>query len=1246
MNNSLYKLAVSASVLAALLISISSSVYGKSLSTDPCASLSQISEHSTQTSAIQCPETRSSENPTHAPAVQSTAAQRPQSPVISNVAQNVSEGHAALPQNIEMIWDNNITADPVIAPGQSHLHWKRTVGYYAGALMGNGLLGTNFYKLEDNVYRLNVGRSDVTEARQPYSTLNSARLPIGYFTISTKGKVEDEQMKLSIYDAMTDGCFKTSEGELKFKTFVHATKELIVFCADPSDGEVEWKWDFVPQEAVSPRFVFGKTPDSGYVNSLGHSNPAPHRITSRGVNCLVQPLAKDTTFTEIARYYVVAWAKSRNRVVATVSQNATEKAAVREAVELVRKGLATKESELESDHIDWWHNFYKDAASLTFPDKEIENFYWFQYYKFACCARPGKPIVDLQGVWPTYDTPWPAIWMNLNIQLTYSWLTKANLGFLAQPLWDSFWTNRDNLTRNVTDIRGQEDWTECRVMPRSSTYDMHAPLNPSLVDVNSYEVGNLTWTLYYYWQQCLAYGDDFQMRERLFPLLKSAVNMFFRIRIENPDGSYSLPSTASPEYFTDRKVGNNANYDLANLRWGLSTLLSINEQYKLNDPLAPKWQDFLDHLAPFGYDESTGFKISDEYEFEDTTHRHYSHLFMIYPYHLLDWNNPADAHRMQISVDRWNGDTGYSLTGKASMLESKGDGDGALALLKRFLSGWVRPNTLYNESGPVIETPFSAMCSLEEMYLQDWGGLIRVFPACPGAWKDCSFSNMRASGAFLVSAERRDGKTMSVTVHSEKGGVCRIKTGIGEMMAKVDYCESTAEMPSWKALGDGIIELYMSEGETIRISRRKTSYRVNYDEAMVPEYNLPDPLVMNDGSKVQSVSDWETKRRPEIMDMMRREMYGYEPARPEGLHFKILEQSADAFGGKATRKQVAVYFTEDESHYMTVLIYVPNGAQGPVPAFMGMNFRGNHATTEDPSVLMPSEDKVAEYGKEWYEKVDRGSWGRRWPYEYILSRGYAVVTMFYGDVDPDWNDGFHNGVHGLLAECANGTSDVSSDGSGKSRKCSSDILDSRCRRTTESWGTVSAWAWGLSRALDYLETDTDIDASKVAVVGHSRLGKTSLWAGATDQRFAAVFSNCSGCSGAAISRRKFGETVYVVNDAFPHWFCGNYQKYSDNEDALPFDQHELVAMIAPRPVYVSSASEDNWADQKGEYLSLVGAEPVYELYGCEGFTSTEKPAVENPQTAGRMGNHIRRGEHDIVIYDWIQFINFADRFLK
>lgn len=679
----------------------------------------------------------------------------------------------------DMFWDNNITADPEIPPGASRRHWGRKTGYYAGALMGNGLLGVNFYKLDSLSYRLNVGRSDVTEARRPFNLYNSARLPIGYFKFTPAGKVEDEKMHLSVYDAGTSGTFRTDRGEISFSTYVHSTLDCIVFESSSTDGERDYGWEFVPQQAISPRYIFGSPNIPGdYVNAEGKSNPDPLYKEAGGINYILQPLVSDSTFTETVRWYVVAWKEVRKgssrRVIATVAQDESLRKAEKSAKSVITRAFAMPAERLSASHRQWWHDFYGNAADLRFPDEEIQRFYWFQYYKFASTARPGKPIVDLQGVWPTIDTPWPAVWLNLNIQLTYSWLTKANLQFLAQPLWDSFWEHRDNLTRNVTDIPGQESWTDSRVLARGASYDLLNPLEPQLARVNQYEAGNLIWTLFYYFCQCEACGDDFQMTERLFPLLKSAVNLFFHIRQENPDGTYSIPSTASPEYFTDREIGPNSNYDLANLRWGLETLISIDEKYALNDPKRRDWEDFLRGLPYFRYDERTGFKLSDRYKFEDTTHRHYSHLFMIYPYHFLSWDNPEDAEKMQLSIDRWQGNTGYSLTGKASMLESKGDGDGALRLMKQFLSEWVRPNTLYNESGPVIETPFSAMCTLQEMYLQDWDDVIKIFPACPSSWKDCSFENMRAKGAFLISAERRGGKTVSVRVSSEKGGKCRI----------------------------------------------------------------------------------------------------------------------------------------------------------------------------------------------------------------------------------------------------------------------------------------------------------------------------------------------------------------------------------------------------------------------------------------------------------------------------------------
>ena len=394
---------------------------------------------------------------------------------------------------------------------------------------------------------------------------------------------------------------------------------------------------------------------------------------------------------------------------------------------------------------------------------------------------------------------------------------------------------------------------------------------------------------------------------------------------------------------------------------------------------------------------------------------------------------------------------------------------------------------------------------------------------------------------------------------------------------------------------------------------------INTKESKVPSYTLPDPLLTEAGKVVKNRRQWEKVRRPELMALFETEMFGKMPGKPADMHFKLLSSDAEALGGKATRKEVAVYFDAAEKVYMVLLMYVPNDRIGPVPAFLGVNFKGNHGTTDDPEVSMPTDQQLEGYGPN-YKLQERGANAHRWPYEYVISQGYAVVTFSREDVDPDWHDGFKNGVHA--------------------------VMDKGLERKADSWGTVATWSWGLSRALDYLETDKDIDSRKVAVIGHSRLGKAALWAGAVDQRFALVISNNSGCSGAAISRRQFGEHLLRINTTFPHWFCENYKKYNSKEDTLPFDQHELIAMIAPRPVYVASASSDHWADPKGEMLALANASPVYELYGYEGFHAEELPPVNTPMVTDRMGYHMREGKHNIVLYDWQQYVAFADKYLK
>jgi len=404
-----------------------------------------------------------------------------------------------------------------------------------------------------------------------------------------------------------------------------------------------------------------------------------------------------------------------------------------------------------------------------------------------------------------------------------------------------------------------------------------------------------------------------------------------------------------------------------------------------------------------------------------------------------------------------------------------------------------------------------------------------------------------------------------------------------------------------------------------------TADAANYDETKVPKYTLPDPLVMQNGKRVADAEAWRTKRRPEILELFRTHVYGRAPARPKAMTFKVFETDAKALGGKATRKQVSVLFTgKADGPAMDILIYLPNAAKRPVPAFVLLNFAGNHAIHPDPAIKLPT-SWMRGSGKTVKDhratEAGRGASRARFPVDKILARGYALATIYYGDIDPDdRNDDFKNGVHAAFDAFKGG------------------------KRPADAWGAIGAWAWGLSRAMDYFETDADVDHKRVAVLGHSRLGKTALWAGARDERFAIVISNDSGCGGAALSRRAFGETVARINASFPHWFCTNYRKYNNREGDCPVDQHMLIALAAPRPVYVASADKDRWADPRGEFLSAKHAVPVYRLFGIEGMADSQQmPGLDKPVAGGHIGYHIRTGGHNLSTYDWQRYMDFADR---
>ena len=366
------------------------------------------------------------------------------------------------------------------------------------------------------------------------------------------------------------------------------------------------------------------------------------------------------------------------------------------------------------------------------------------------------------------------------------------------------------------------------------------------------------------------------------------------------------------------------------------------------------------------------------------------------------------------------------------------------------------------------------------------------------------------------------------------------------------------------------------------------------------DLSLPDPLKTLSGAAVQSAGDWQTIRRPEVLELFRSNVYGRAPiGRPADLRFETRETSPDAMDGAATRKQIDILFSgPGGGGKIRLLLFVPRSAPGPAPAFLLICNRG-------PENIDPTRRTRSPF----------------WPAERIVARGYAAAVFLNADADPDRPDGFKDGVHGIF------------DPPG-------------VPRPPDAWGTIAAWAWAASRAMDCLQADADIDAKRVAVVGHSRGGKTALWAGAEDERFALVVSNNSGCTGAALARRRQGETVKAINDRFPHWFCDNYKRFNDKESELPVDQHLLIALAAPRLVYVASASRDNWADPPGEFLSCVHAGPVYGLFGLAGLETAVMPEPGRPLLGGHIGYHLREGGHDLTEYDWDRFMDFADRHWK
>jgi len=436
--------------------------------------------------------------------------------------------------------------------------------------------------------------------------------------------------------------------------------------------------------------------------------------------------------------------------------------------------------------------------------------------------------------------------------------------------------------------------------------------------------------------------------------------------------------------------------------------------------------------------------------------------------------------------------------------------------------------------------------------------------------------------------------------------------------------DRTGVLLRWNSGAVAIVAVLLSS--THGQAQVPTCSGLNYDEAKVGSYTLPDSLLSKDGHRIMDASGWIAVRRGEILKDFRDLMYGHTPKLPIMLRAETIATRKDALNGLASRTLVRLRFFDDpNAPHIDLMLYVPKEATAPVPVFLGLNFCGNASLENDPSIPLPEGWMRPLRGPAVVNnratEALRGIGAERWPIALALQRGYGVATCYYGDLEPDHIEGWRDGIRGYALKLAR-----------------------RTERAPDEWGALGAWGWGLSRALDYLETNPAVDAGRVVVFGLSRLGKTALWAGAQDKRFAVVISTNSGEGGASLARRNFGENI-SCSIAHASWrYCDRFRDYVDRADELPFDQHMLLALIAPRPVYISSATEDSPADPKGEFLSAVHAEPVYRLFGLRGVNTSKWPPPDR-SIGETIGYHLRTGKHDITAYDWEQFLDFADRHL-
>ncbi|WP_409474520.1 glycosyl hydrolase family 95 catalytic domain-containing protein [Streptomyces sp. HC307] len=678
--------------------------------------------------------------------------------------------------------------------GQDLLWTRMPSRWYEGPFLGDGLLGSMVYQEPGiNQIRFTVQHGRVQDHRPEFgSGWGTCRLPVGHLTLEPVGTITAVDWRLSLWNAELTGTVTTTAGTLTLSGLIH---DEVLAVRVTVDGGEQVTWTFHPAEAISPRRI-SEAPPSGYTGNP----PWTTRTTADGTEQVLQPLTG-------GGQTATAYRRTGAELLLSVGHSHPSDTAA-EADSLRNLRRATSYSALRRRHTRWWHTFYRKSF-VSFPDQRLQSFHWIQLYKVASASRAGGPVMATCGPW-LEPTPWPAVWWNLNVQLEY-WLIHGSNHLELDALATTLRQNQEQLVANVPAAYRADS----SGVGRSS--DMFA--NRAVGEPGTgAEAGDLTWALHNVWLSYRHSMDKALLRDTIFPVLRRAINYYLHFLTPGSDGKLHLPSTLSPEYPV--VPPQDTNYDLVLIRWGCQTLIESTELLGIDDELTLRWQEVLAKLTPYPVDDN-GFMIGAGTAYAQS-HRHYSHLLMVYPLYLVNWDQPESRDLIAKSVAHWHALTGahrgYSYTGAASMYAMAGDGDTAITYLRKFFDTSTRypcqANTHYTEAGPVIETPLSASQSLHDMFCQSWGGVIRVFPAVPFAWADVTLHDFRTQGAFLVSAVRKAGATRFIRLRSLAGEPLKLRHDLNGTLTVLLDDGTPARTQD---LGDGTLAIDLPRGREVLV---------------------------------------------------------------------------------------------------------------------------------------------------------------------------------------------------------------------------------------------------------------------------------------------------------------------------------------------------------------------------------------------------------------------------------------------